>query len=296
MSNDNPKSEAGKRGHAFLAEFRLSGNLDAAKAAFNAEERPHVTKPGWLSHSSLASLQECPTRFYLSRILALQPRDLRTDASKAEEVMEAASLCAQTLDACLWLAPTLDEQDRFRALGTEVYLESQEPWRYRGFVDELAYDLQTDCLAVIDNKFTFRDDARVALRMLYGDQMPLYAAIWNQHHEAWGLPPIRELVTRVIVVNAKGKHKLMPAEVRYFSHVQEKAFLLRALWNQEQAGAFACQALDRGFEYAAQFMRPNACMGWKACPYIPVCHHGMAPETNDRFVIESEQEENTDEA
>src|SRR6267142_968402 len=162
--------QAGIQGHAFLADWYLHHDLTRALAAFDAaaERDAHVARPGWFSHSALNLLHECPTKYYLSRTLGLRRNREDSPEEQAKAIERNAAIVSQARDACVWLAESGNcGSDRFTTWGTEVYLETPPPFKFRMFLDQLAWDNEVDCLTVIDNKFTWRADGRIAARMLF---------------------------------------------------------------------------------------------------------------------------------
>jgi hypothetical protein len=170
-------------------------------------------------------------------------------------------------------------------------------------LDHLAIDQESEEWVVRDHKFTWRNDARVAARMLYSDQLLLYAATWNKLVDYWkwhegvlvnvdgsttnlgwpDLPRVGMVVTNVVVVNAKGKHIAMPAESRLVTREHEHYFWERTLREQAMANAFEIQATHNGWPYARQFMRPAQCLVFSACPFIASCHQGVDPSNRDVY-------------
>lgn len=289
--------QAGIQGHAFLAAWLANPNLTAALAAFDAaaDRGVHVTSPGWYSHSALGLLQTCPTKFYLSRVRHLRQKPSEADIERiAKGVEKTAALVAQARDACEWLANAglADAGGRFTTWGTELALETMPPFKFRMLLDHLAWDHETEGLVIRDHKFTWKADARVSARMLFSDQLILYAATWNKlvpywkMQYGWDLPECRLLVTNVVVVNAKGKHQVMPAETRQITREHEHLFWERTLREQAVANAFEIQSTANGWPWARQFMRPSQCIVFSACPYIKACHMGVEPEPGDVFELD----------
>ena len=277
--------QAGSAGHAFLAEWYTSRDLRAALAAFDASlsTLPRAARPGWYSDSALGLLHECPTKFYLSKIHGgrglerVYPPTADETAAKQGELL--AQRLAQAKDACKWLAES-EERDGSATQdtwATEMYLETPAPFRFRMWVDHLVWLRDLDALAVRDHKFTWKADLRVGARILYGDQLLLYAATWNRRRSAWGrdLPRVDFIMPNVIAVSARGEHKVMPAEPKYLTPQREEEFWVRLWRTQEMADAFTTQAQSNGFPYARQFMQPRSCWVFSPCGFIPACHEDV---------------------
>jgi len=155
------------------------------------------------------------------------------------------------------------------------------------WVDHLVWLRDSDALAVRDHKFTWKDDLRVGARILYGDQLLLYAATWNKLRltPEWGdgrgrgrasqLPRCDFIMPDVIVVRANGSHAVMPSEPKYLTPQREEEFWRRLHRVQETADAFTAQASTGGFEYAKQFQQPHSCWVFSPCGFIPACHEDV---------------------
>jgi len=276
---------AGAAGHAFLAEWYRTSNITLALAAFDAAEHrpPPPVRPGWYSDSSIGALAECPTRFYWSRLHGGRGIERVYPAPEGgallKQVEHAGRVLASARDACQWLVDSGNTgDDRFTTWGTEVYLETPPPFRFRMFLDHLVWDRVTETLGVRDHKFTWKNDARTGLRLLYSDQLLLYATTWNKHAVEWGLPFVAFLIPHVIVVSLKGTHTVMPADLKLLTAQRERRFWERLHRVQEMADTFATQTTERGADFAARWMNPRACFTWSACPYAPLCHDGVPPE------------------
>lgn len=313
--------EAGSAGHAFLADWLINRDVARALAAFDRSATGLVprppSKPGWLSDSAIRQFHECPTKFYLSRLHLDERHDpiggnpqrpglervyppVSAD-TELKRIKESATAFAEARSACEWIAsdPRNDGSDRLSTWGTELYMETVEPIRYRMFVDELAYMREADVLAVRDHKFSWKNDLRTLLRVQYGDQLKLYAATWNMLRRVaqqanadcnchaprvfpdpryqWmaDVPPIRYIIPNVIVVSKKGAHSVMPCEPMYFGEDEEQRMLLRLARDGRSVEAFTLQVQDGGWPFARSHMHPSSCVGFTVCPYAPACHQDV---------------------
>ena len=282
----SPEMYAGGAGHAFLAAWYTTNDITQALAAFDAAEHrpPPPVRPGWYSDSTIGLIAECPTTFYYQRLHGGRGVERVYPEPEGDALIKRADALARVMasarDACRWLVESGNTgEDRFTTWGTEVYLETPEPFRFRMFLDHLVWDRQTETLGVRDHKFTWKNDARVGLRLLYSDQLLLYAATWNAHAPHWGLPLIDFVIPHVIIVSLKGAHAVMPADPKLITVRRQNAFWARMHRVQEMADAFATQTSERGPEWAARWMNPRACFTWSACPFAPVCHDEANPDT-----------------
>jgi len=276
---------AGRAGHAFLASWLVHRDLALADQAFDASltEPEQPSRPGWHSVSALSQFHSCPTRYYLARLhngtgLELVP----TDEPTSKEMDHEAERLAQTREACHWLASEgLDGSADLDTWGTEVYLETPEPFHFRMRVDEVAWSRSLDALLIRDHKFTFRADQRTVARMLWGDQLLLYAATWNRWAETWGQPRCHYVTPNVIVVGSKGT-QVMACDPQLVDPEREALLWKRLERVQLYADAFRVQAETHGWTWAREFQQPDQCIGFGACPFIAVCHQGE-PLTSTRY-------------
>lgn len=287
--------QAGQAGHAFLADWLINRDIVRATRAFDtaSDAPPRPSRPGWYSDSALNTYHECPTKFFLQRVAGgtglerIYPP--ATDETLAKQGEKLAKCLAGAKDACEWLATDQnDSSDSQVTWATEMYLETPPPFRFRMWVDQLCWLVDRDALCVRDHKFTWKNDLRVGWRILYGDQLLLYAATFNRLNQLhkWGLPRCDFIAPNAVVVRNNGEHVVMPGEAKYLTPEREERFWARLHRVQEQADAFVAQASISGMAYAEQFMQPRSCWVYSPCPFVAACHEGV-PLTDTRAFVPS---------